>query len=446
MSGSSSSSITSLKPYTSVSTSRLQALYSDISRQKHSNPASYHSNVEWWQRVLELIVSSGLQEELLQSRLVLSCGPRLLERTRIKGVGKPLALGTVVAPKSIYDPGWLPVRIAAFVVGKPLRWALEQMGIIGEDGFFGDGSSRNQKDSAWWGDYVIVPLVERAADEVLRLQAIKAGGAGDRVYSKLMFKQEFGSVTGQDEMLPDVDTSILLKFLERDRLAIVVDKEVIKFLSNDPSEPREINAVDIGILELKTAVRNLHTQVEGLQSKMEECTQKATAAVRQKHKAVAATHLRLKKELEDLLSKRLGSLSNLESTLLRVEAAAGDIEIMKSYESSTATLRTILSHHSLQKEFIDATMDALAEVNADAKEVDDVVRMGADIAVDIDNVDDGELEEELKALVVESEAENREQEELDKRHLKERLAAIGDVPSEVSGLTSEGAPSKVPLS
>lgn len=57
------------------------------------------------------------------------------------------------------------------------------------------------------------------------------------------------------------------------------------------------------------------------------CKKKATAAVQQKHKTVALSHLRLRKELEDLLSKRLGSLDNLESTLLRVKASAGDIEV-----------------------------------------------------------------------------------------------------------------------
>lgn len=121
----------------------------------------------------------------------------------------------------------------------------------------------------------------------------------------------------------------------------------MKFLSDNTSSPREINAVDRGILELRSAVQNLHAQVDGLQRKMEEygftlmtvtlrslsctlsirCTKKATAAVQQKQKTVALSHLRLRKELEGLLSKRLGSLDNLESSLLRVETAAGDIEV-----------------------------------------------------------------------------------------------------------------------
>jgi charged multivesicular body protein 7 len=49
-------------------------------------------------------------------------------------------------------------------------------------------------------------------------------------------------------------------------------------------------------------------------------------------------------------------------------------------------------------------MDALAEVNADAKEVNDAVKIGADIAIGVgDMIDDADLEEELRGLVEEAE-------------------------------------------
>ncbi|GLB34835.1 putative snf7 [Lyophyllum shimeji] len=459
-------SILALPPYATTSPSRLQALYSDISRQKHSNPTSYHSNVEWWRKALEVIVSSGLQTDG-SSRLVLRADARLMERVRVQGVGKPLALGAVItelraskalipladflgAKESIYDPGWLPARIAAFVVGKPLWWALEQMGVVGEEGLLGGGSSRSNKDTSWWGEYVFVSLLERAAGEVLERQARRVGGVGDRLYSFDGFRQEFGSVLGAEGSLTEGDATVLLKFLERDKKAVLFDKEVIKFLADDLSAPREINGADRGILELRGAVQNLHAQVDELQHKMDECTLKAAAALRQKQKAVALSHLRLKKQLEDLLSKRLGSLDNLESTLLRVEAAAGDIEIMKSYESSTATLRAILGHPSLQKESIEATLDALAEVNADAKEVDEAVRIGAEVAVGVsDVIDEGELEDELRALVLEAEQEKQEKAELDQ--LAEAMATqatlegAGEVPDSVPSSTTDGTRLKVTL-
>jgi len=44
--------------------------------------------------------------------------------------------------------------------------------------------------------------------------------------------------------------------------------QVIKFV--DEVQIAEITAVDRGILELKTAVENLHTQVDSIQRKLDE--------------------------------------------------------------------------------------------------------------------------------------------------------------------------------
>lgn len=144
---------------------------------------------------------------------------------------------------------------------------------------------------------------------------------------------------------------------------------------------------------------------------------------------MALNYLRSRKLLEDLSNKRLSSLNTLESTMISVEAAAGDIEvrysisqarfinfcrqIMRMYESSTATLRAVLAHPSLQRESIDQTLDALAEANTDAKEIDDAVRIGADVAL---NHDDQDVEMELNKLIEEATLESNEH-----RRVEERL-------------------------
>lgn len=85
---------------------------------------------------------------------------------------------------------------------------------------------------------------------------------------------------------------------------------------------------------------------------------------------------------------------------------------MKSYASSTTTLRTLLSHPSLQRDKIDETMDAMASANSDAKEVDDAIRIGGDIALGLntpgEGIDESELEAELKMLVEEKMIEDRQ--------------------------------------
>ncbi|KAH9910336.1 uncharacterized protein B0H18DRAFT_1111075 [Fomitopsis serialis] len=243
-----------LPTYASSSASRLKTLYSDFSRQKQSNPTSYASNIEWWRRTLEVIVLKGwLAESDSKSthpdRLVLrASGSTLADNFRYEGVGKPLGLPTVVAElctsrtyfplsdflnstKSIYDPGWLPYRIASYVVGKPL---------CSDDGALGNISYSEQWKRVK-GDYVLLSLLERAADNVLLRQRSK-----------------------------ELDIRVLLRYLERDKKSLVTQGGVIKFIEPDLAEQAEITAVDAGVLELKAAVDKLQAQVDSIQSKISQ--------------------------------------------------------------------------------------------------------------------------------------------------------------------------------
>lgn len=76
---------------------------------------------------------------------------------------------------------------------------------------------------------------------------------------------------------------------------------------------------------------------------------------------------------------------------------------MKSYESSTATLRTILSHPSLQRDKIEDTMDAMASASQDAQDIDETIRLNGDMGAQL--IDESELQDELDALVKEAEDE-----------------------------------------
>ncbi|KAJ7595707.1 Snf7-domain-containing protein [Mycena floridula] len=409
-------SLMNLAPVAAASSSRLQSLYSDFSRQKQSNPASYNANVEWWRRTLESFVQSGLQTS--GSRLVLGADRTLVNSLRVEGVGKPIGLGAVITellgsnsavpslfplsaflavPSSIYaSSSWrIPSAIANYVLVKPLWWMLEQVGAVGEEGILTSSSS-----SKWHGDYVVTSLVEQAAEAVLLQQS----DTGESLYTYEGFRKEFANCV-QGDLMTVLDAKVLLRHLERDKAAVRVDvsKNIIKFTT---ASAEAISAVDVGILELRTAVKNLHHQIEGIQNRIEMCTSKASTALNQtRSKPIAISYLKSRKQLEELLGKRLGSLATLEGTLIAVEAAAEDIEIISTFQSSTATLKKILAHPSLQRDEIDRTMDALADANADAKEVDDAVRLGADAALEIDDTD---INEQLEALILEEESNTRD--------------------------------------
>ncbi|TCD63618.1 hypothetical protein EIP91_005169 [Steccherinum ochraceum] len=429
----SSSRLSALPSYQSVSSQRLKSLYSDFLQQKHSNPTSFASNLEWWRRTLENVVLKGWQlpsdaESTSTDRLILHAnGPSFSEEFRYEGVGRPLSLAGIIAEltesktyipltqfltdsKSVYDPGWLPLRIASFVIGKPLWWALQQLNVVDSGEYVGGHAGDNERWRKVKGDYVVLALLERAAEGVLQKQSAKSGlSLADYLYKFDSFKRQFSAVAFPGVTLSDQDMRVVLKFLERDRRALVVDGEVIKFLESPGSILTEITAVDTGVLELKTGVENLQAQVDDIQKRLEQRNDGIKDALRAKRKEIALNHLRMRKQLESLLQKRLNSLETLQSTLLRVEAAAGDVEIMKSYETSAATLRAVLTHPLLQREKIEETMEAVASANDDAQQIDDLIRTGAEVAQGT-TIDDSELEAELQGLVADVEAERKQRE------------------------------------
>lgn len=112
---------------------------------------------------------------------------------------------------------------------------------------------------------------------------------------------------------------------------------------------------------------------------------------------------------------------------------------MKTYESSTATLKAILNHPSLQRDKIEETMDALAASTADAREIDDAIRMGGDMAT-AEAGNDAELEAELNALVEETEKERVEAAEM---AVLEKLHGLEARIPEGASVQAEAVPERV---
>ncbi|KAH8116804.1 Snf7-domain-containing protein [Phellopilus nigrolimitatus] len=419
--------------YSSVSKSRLKSIYSDFSRQKASNPASFNSNVEWWRKTLGAFVGQGLQGDASDS-LVLRASSQLAESLRYEGVGKPLGLAAVItelrdtraliplsdflnSPTSVYDTGSLAYKVASYVVGKPLWWALEQLSIVDSEHF--------ESEMSLWkkvkGPHVILSNVEKTADAIVeRLRQNATFSPADTLYSFDSFRREFAG-----HSLSETDLKVLIKFLNRDKKVIVSDKDIHQRL-------RSITGIDRGILELKLGVENMEKQVEDINGRISEKTQKISECLRANRKEVAMAHLKSRRMYEELLRKRLGSLDILQSTLIQVETSAQDVEIMKQYESSTATLRAILAHPSLQREKIDETMDAMAEASAEQREIDETIRAGIGAAQD-EAIDEEELQAELAGLVAEVQHEQHAQEEIraleERQNDRERALAFPSVPS-----------------
>lgn len=88
-------------PTYSVSPSRLKSIYSDLSRQKTSNPAAFKANVDWWKRTLSAYVGRALQANHTDT-LILDAQPDIVESFRYEGVGKPLGMAAVIVRHVLY--------------------------------------------------------------------------------------------------------------------------------------------------------------------------------------------------------------------------------------------------------------------------------------------------------------------------------------------------------
>lgn len=97
----------SIDVFANTSKARLQALYSDFSRQRQSNPTAFQANVEWWRKALSALLNNGFQQDsngIIECRLVLQANRGLLDRLKLEKIGKPLAMGAVVVSRpSPYD-------------------------------------------------------------------------------------------------------------------------------------------------------------------------------------------------------------------------------------------------------------------------------------------------------------------------------------------------------
>jgi charged multivesicular body protein 7 len=105
---------------------------------------------------------------------------------------------------------------------------------------------------------------------------------------------------------------------------------------------------------------------------------------------------------------------------------------MKAYNTSAATLTSILTHPLLQMDSVDQTMENMSDALADYKEIEDAIKIGNEGALSaagVEEVDDDELAEELKALVLEQQQDR--QREAEAARVAEAQRRISDKTTDV---------------
>ncbi|KAG9041785.1 hypothetical protein FS837_011744 [Tulasnella sp. UAMH 9824] len=276
-----------------------------------------------------------------------------------------------------------------------------------------------------------------AAKRQTARQKSKPPGFTESLYTRRSFQAEFESVALKGAALLQLDVDVVLKYLERDARVVIVQKNVcvclelslaylslrfsvthaVKFVEPEDAEAiaEGITEVDFGVLEMKTTLQKLVDQI----SEIEHWG--ASAARTQEHCAYVPS---VEEQLEELLAKRLNTQETLQTVLYKIESAATEVEIMKGYDTSARTLRAVLPNPLLQKESIDATMERMADVLGDHKEIEDAISLGNDLAASsagVPDVDDDELKDELGMLI--EEQKKKEEEEKERLRLEEKHKA-----------------------
>ncbi|TGO61079.1 hypothetical protein BCON_0030g00370 [Botryotinia convoluta] len=396
---------------------RLAALYSDFRQQQTLNPDGYQANIEAWQKALAKAARAGVMPSQGSSPdlLILRADDELLRALDTNEWGRPLSLGVVVqeavakkelmplgefmnATDSIYNRSW---TIKPWdIVG----WGLKQIGIS-----FGGGKLPG-------GKLVILGNVEEAAKVFSGKSGTKTGRVG-RIYSRRMFKEEFGNVLGEHP-LSDVDMDAFLKFLARDKKIIACDGETIKLKAPTDSKTPTITQEDTSIASLKSLIADLEIQTKLFAEKVDIMERTAKEAVAKKNRVSALAALRSKKCAESTLVNRHATLSQLEEVLSKIEQAADQVDLVRVMESSTKVLS------SLNKEIggverVDDVVDQLREQMGQVDEVGDIIAEPGQTNV----VDETEVDDELEAMEKEETRKIEEKERLVKEEKERKEAA-----------------------
>ncbi|KAL2148581.1 hypothetical protein VTH82DRAFT_2135 [Thermothelomyces myriococcoides] len=418
--------------------SRLPALYSDFQTQRNLNPDGYQANVSAWRKALGRIVGSGLAPAGRGSTpdlFVLHSGEQLLRSLESKQYGRPLALGAVVrealeakdlvplqefldAKESIYRRSWSVWNLAS--------WTMKQLGV----------ADFLKRDSLPSGQFVVVANVEEAGKAFgdQNGPAANAQSRFERTFTKAHFYRTFNDQLVEGKHLSETDMDILLRFLSRDKSAILYDGNTVKIKSPAAAadEPDEITTEDTSIAQLRELIASLTHQTALLGRRIEELTAQAKQAVAKSNRVAALSALRSRKLAESTLARRFATVNQLEEVAAQIEQAADNVQLVRVMEASGAALAGLHARVG-GVERVEDVVGRLREQMAAADEVASILAESAGTVV----VDEAEVDDELAAIEGEEkrkaeEAERIAREERERREAEEiqkRLAAAGEVPS-----------------
>ncbi|EGG02614.1 uncharacterized protein MELLADRAFT_117508 [Melampsora larici-populina 98AG31] len=428
---------------------RTESLYSDFSTSSQSNPAGYSINLTTWSNIIYQFLRLGLQSiQSSQStdRLVLHVNDRLLDDFKRPGIGRPFGLYIPISSLSNHEPITLfrlsdfmslnrPIQTTSSLPYSILSTVLKSL-LHTVTGSYFDPDQRlqqldlNQRWETVKSDWVHLQLVSEAADLVIeRYKTTSATFSQlDRLFTLDQFKLEFTSnlfnQSKKNSTFSLTDTTILLKYLHRDRRVLVFDGQIIKFLSPEyltsngyaTITPPSLTETDTGIISVRETLNRLNQQISSIEKRIQQQTDQAKQYLTNSRKELASSCLRIRKSLNELLTRRLATLDTLQSVYMKIEQASSDVEIMTAYEKSSSTLKSLLSNPKLKLENVERTVEDLQSLVLNENEINEVINGEMN-----NEINEDEIQIELENLV-NLETKGNEVEEM--KTLEERMKSL----------------------
>jgi charged multivesicular body protein 7 len=380
------------------------------------------------------------------NHVVLSADESLLRALESKQYGRPLALGAVIreatqekdlipiqdflqASESIYYRPWssIPWNLAS--------WGFRHLGLTGVFTFGGD-------ERLPGGQFVVVSNVEAASKAVLE-QTAGLISRFERTFSKVQFQQEFKDSILKGQQLSDTDMEVLLRFMSRDQGVLLYDGKTVK-IRNPEDHESTITAEDETIASLRELAEYLSHQTTVLNNKIEELTMTARQAVAKKNRVSAMAALKSKKLAESSLQQRYATLSQIEEVSAKIEQASDNVQLVKIMGASAEVLKTLNAQVG-GAERVEEVVDQMREQMGQADEINNILAEQGPV------VDEGELDDELEAMLQEQmskqdefersrkeAAEHKEAEDVARKLADlETPQAIADESHEADGILGE---------
>ncbi|KAF9904900.1 hypothetical protein EC991_002263 [Linnemannia zychae] len=293
--------------------------------------------------------------------------------------------------------------------------------------------------------YVVISFVQEAAARIHKLQQESVNyPASDNLMTFADFRQKFSRTAllplrtrssvssdgvlggaGPAIVLTDRDLEIIIRYMQYEMKVLVTGKVddskqtnevqdhelVIKFANKETIREKtkqEITTADRGIIELRETLKRLDNQVQDIEERIVELTEKARACLQKNQRSQAKFTLRQRKHLDDVLSKRLKSIDTISSIFFRIQSSETDAELLQSYKLGANTLASVMAtkddngQEIMSKENVEMTMDRISDVLADQQEVDQAMSDGASLVMETihpGDDDDDAIMAELEAMV-----------------------------------------------